>query len=112
MAEMPPRRPHHNFARALISDMYYWYISPGGQFMQTAKVFWSGRSQAIRLPKDFRFAGDTVRIRRHGNAVILEPVPQDWGWLEAIIGTVDEDFARAASEQPQDQDRRALDFFK
>ncbi len=38
---------------------------------ETAKVFWSGRSQAVRLPKGFRFDTDTVRIRRHGQAVIL-----------------------------------------
>lgn len=39
---------------------------------RTAKVFWSGRSQAVRLPKEFRFDGDEVRIRREGNRVILE----------------------------------------
>ena len=39
-----------------------------------AKLFWSGRSQAVRLPKEFRFEGDEVEIRREGDAVILEPV--------------------------------------
>lgn len=39
-----------------------------------AKVFWSGRSQAVRLPKDFRFEGKEVKIRKEGNAVILEPI--------------------------------------
>jgi len=39
-----------------------------------AKLFWNGRSQAVRLPKDFRFEGDEVSIRREGDAVILEPV--------------------------------------
>ena len=34
--------------------------------METAKVFWSGRSQAVRLPKTFRFESEEVRIRRHG----------------------------------------------
>ena len=38
-----------------------------------AKVFWSGRSQAVRLPKEFRFEGDAVRIRREDGKVILEP---------------------------------------
>jgi antitoxin VapB len=32
--------------------------------METAKIFWSGRSQAVRLPKEFRFDSDEVRIRR------------------------------------------------
>lgn len=39
-----------------------------------AKVFWSGRSQAVRLPKAFRFKGREVSIYRDGNAVVLEPI--------------------------------------
>ncbi len=77
--------------------------------MERAKIFWSGRSQAVRLPKDFRFEGDEVRIRRHGNAVILEPLADDWAWLDAIMGKLDEDFARAVDEQPEQQQRPALD---
>ena len=41
---------------------------------KTAKLFWSGRSQAVRLPKEFRMTGDEVRIRKQGAAVILECV--------------------------------------
>ena len=77
--------------------------------MTTAKLFWSGRSQAVRLPKDYRFRGKEVRIRRHGGAVILEPVPDDWSWLDAIAGKLDDDFVEAVNEQPQPQDRPALD---
>jgi len=77
--------------------------------MTTAKLFWSGRSQAVRLPKDYRFRGKEVRIRRHGSAVILEPVPDDWSWLDAIAGKLDDDFIEAVNEQPQPQDRPALD---
>jgi antitoxin VapB len=79
--------------------------------MATAKLFWSGRSQAVRLPKDFRFTGKSaeVRIRRHGNAVILEPLADDWSWLDAIAGQLDEDFVRAVEEQPHQQERPALD---
>lgn len=77
--------------------------------MDTAKIFWSGRSQAVRLPKDFRFDVRTVRIRRHGSAVILEPIPEDWAWLDAVTEQVDEDFAAAASEQPEQQERPDLD---
>ncbi len=80
--------------------------------METAKVFWSGRSQAVRLPKQFRFETSEVRIRRHGAAVILEPVARDWAWLEQVVGAVDEDFVAAANEQPKEQDRPALDYFK
>jgi antitoxin VapB len=80
--------------------------------MDTAKIFWSGRSQAVRLPKAFRFESDEVRIRRHGNAVILEPIAQDWAWLNELAGPVDDDFAKAATEEPGEQDRPQLDYFR
>jgi antitoxin VapB len=41
--------------------------------MRTAKLFKNGRSQAVRLPKEFRFEGDEVYVRRHGPSVILTP---------------------------------------
>ncbi len=44
---------------------------------KTAKLFLNGRSQAVRLPRDFRFEGDKVRIRRVGDGVLLEPVIPD-----------------------------------
>jgi antitoxin VapB len=77
--------------------------------METAKLFWSGRSQAVRLPKAFRFPGAEVRIRRRGAAVILEPVVEDWSWLDGVIGPVDADFAAATTERPAPQQRPALD---
>ena len=49
-----------------------------------AKLFWNGRSQAVRLPKEFRFEGDEVEIRREGNAVVLEPVAKR-GWPEGFF---------------------------
>ncbi|MGD0910503.1 MAG: AbrB/MazE/SpoVT family DNA-binding domain-containing protein [Terracidiphilus sp.] len=53
-----------------------------------AKLFWNGRSQAVRLPKEFRFEGDRVRVTRMGAGVLLEPVP------EKKKETVEEWFAR------------------
>ncbi len=79
--------------------------------METAKIFWSGRSQAVRLPKAFRFETAEVRIRRHGQAVILEPIATDWAWLDALVAPLDDDFAQAANERPDEQERPALDFF-
>ena len=49
----------------------------------TAKLFKNGRSQAVRLPKEFRFKGTEVKIRKEGNKVILEPAEtSEWpaGW--------------------------------
>ena len=76
--------------------------------MDNAKVFWSGRSQAVRLPKNFRFEGDEVRIRKHGNAVILEPIATDWAWLENL-DPLDADFIAATQEPLTEQARPALE---
>jgi antitoxin VapB len=81
--------------------------------MSTAKVFWSGRSQAVRLPKEFRVEGDKVRIRRQGRAIVLEPIPDDWAWLDKLVrdaaGCFDEDFIRAVEEDVPMQERPELD---
>ncbi|WP_028312236.1 antitoxin [Derxia gummosa] len=77
--------------------------------METAKLFWSGRSQAVRLPKEFRIEGSEVRIRRHGAAVILEPIANDWGWLDALGGPLDAAVVQAATEQPAAEERPGLD---
>jgi len=77
--------------------------------MDTAKIFWPGRSQAVRLPKNFRFEEQEVRIRRHGKAVILEPPAENRDWLDAISAALDQDFAQAAGEQPAQQERPGLD---
>ncbi|HEU5317034.1 MAG TPA: type II toxin-antitoxin system VapB family antitoxin [Chloroflexota bacterium] len=50
-----------------------------------AKLFMNGRSQAVRLPREFRFAGDRVRVRRVGRGVLLEPVEFDArAWFERL----------------------------
>lgn len=64
----------------------------------TAKLFMIGSSQAVRLPKDFHFEGSQVKIRREGNAVILEPISDNWEWLDALPDTVDDDFVANATE--------------
>ena len=76
--------------------------------VKTAKLFWNGRSQAVRLPKEFRFPGDEVHIRRSGAAVILEPACPEWAWLDAVQGTLTEDFL-ADRNQPVQQEREGLD---
>jgi antitoxin VapB len=77
--------------------------------MNRAKVFWSGRSQAVRLPKDFRFECEEVRIRRHGNGIILEPVQDDWNWLDAAVRELSPDYLAEGREQPAAQQRPELD---
>jgi len=45
---------------------------------KTAKLFTTGRSQAVRLPKEFRFEGSEVFIRQEGDRVVLSPKPESW----------------------------------
>ncbi|MDE0386200.1 MAG: type II toxin-antitoxin system VapB family antitoxin [Defluviicoccus sp.] len=76
---------------------------------KTAKLFWSGRSQAVRLPKEFRMDGAEVRIRRQGTAVILEPIPSDWAWLDTVAGAFSEDFFAEGRGEPVLAPREGLD---
>jgi antitoxin VapB len=80
--------------------------------MSIAKLFWTGRSQAVRLPKQFRFEGTEVHIRRQGNAVVLEPIAkdhsQDWAWLDEVAGKLGSDFMSDGREQPEMQERPEL----
>lgn len=53
--------------------------------METAKVFMSGGSQAVRLPKAYRFAGSEVGINRVGSVVVLVPKESRWqGMMESL----------------------------
>jgi antitoxin VapB len=86
--------------------------------MDKAKVFWSGRSQAVRLPKKYRFDTEEVTIRREGNMVVLEPKAASgedpWAWLDKMPGELDQDFVDALNEpDPPLQERPELHkFFK
>lgn len=76
--------------------------------MDVAKLFWSGRSQAVRLPKAYRMDVAEVRIRRQGTAIVLEPVADDWGWLDTL-GTLDADAVEATAEDIDWQERSELE---
>ena len=60
--------------------------------MQTAKIFINGRSQAIRLPKDFRFSGNDVFIKKFGKMVILLPKDDPWSTFVNSIDQFTDDF--------------------
>ena len=73
--------------------------------MQTAKLFQNGRSQAVRLPKEYQFSGDDVFIQRHGDAVLLIPHEKAWEvFLEGLNGFSD-DFMNEGRNQGLDQKR-------
>ena len=76
--------------------------------MQTARLFQNGRSQAVRLPKEFQFKGEEVLIQRHGEAVLLIPHEKAWEvFMEGLSG-FSEDFMRDGRDQGNDQERNSL----
>ena len=60
--------------------------------MQTAKIFINGRSQAVRLPKEFRFSGSDVFIKKIGKMVILLPKDDPWSSLVNSLDQFTDDF--------------------
>ena len=75
--------------------------------MDTAKLFQNGSSQAIRLPKEYRFQGTKVYIKRMGNAVLLIPEEGSWQSLLDSLALFSEDFM-AQREQPDTQRRESI----
>lgn len=73
--------------------------------MKTAKLFKNGESQAVRLPKEFRFDGDEVLIKRAGNAVVLLPKKKSWEALVDSLSQFSNDFM-TDREQPDSNERR------
>lgn len=60
--------------------------------METAKLFMNGRSQAVRLPKDYRFEGDEVCVAKINDLVILFPKNKGWDLMKNGIEHFSEDF--------------------
>lgn len=75
--------------------------------METAKLFRNGRSQAVRLPREFQLTGKEVYVRKVGRNVVLVPMDDPWGSLVDSLGQFSEDFL-ADREQPPLQTREAL----
>lgn len=75
--------------------------------MDTAKLFSSGRSQAVRLPKAYRFEGDEVIVKRFGNGVLLLPKADPWSVMEEALGEFEPGF-RLERSQPPPQEREGL----
>jgi antitoxin VapB len=72
-----------------------------------AKLFRNGRSQAVRLPKEFRFAGDKVRVRRVGEGVLLEPVVSDSAkWFAELDQFESQPLLEKGRKQPKAPKRR------
>ena len=74
--------------------------------MTFAKLFQNGRSQAVRLPREFRFPGERVRVSRLGSGVLLEPVVDDLAsWFAAMDRLNGGPFMPEGREQPRTPER-------
>jgi antitoxin VapB len=74
--------------------------------METAKLFQNGKSQAVRLPKEYRFQGDKVYIKRVGNAIVLLPYHDTWQTLFDSLEEFSSDFLTERI-QPETQQRES-----
>lgn len=75
--------------------------------MKIAKLFQNGQSQAVRLPKEFRFEGEEVYIKKVGKVTILFPVKNPWEPLFDSIDKFSDDFMDTR-EQPEQQTREDI----
>lgn len=73
--------------------------------MKTAKIFMSGNSQAVRIPKEFQLEGDEVEIQRRGNVLVLRPKKKSWAALIESLEKFTGDFMAKGRRQPPVQHR-------
>jgi antitoxin VapB len=75
--------------------------------MKIAKLFQNGQSQAVRLPKEFRFEGEEVFIKKVGKVTILLPIKNPWEPLLDSINKFSDDFMDSR-DQPEQQKREEI----
>lgn len=76
--------------------------------MNTAKIFKSGNSQAVRLPKEFQFDVSEVQIFRRGEEVVLKKRPRNLVRAFELLTELSDDFMENGREQPPAQEREAF----
>jgi len=75
--------------------------------MKAARLFKNGQSQAVRLPKEYRFKGDRVLVKRVGNALVLIPLKEPWTPLIESLSQFSKDFMESRG-QPNQKPREGL----
>jgi len=76
--------------------------------MKTAKLFMNGQSQAVRLPKEFRMAGNEVCIKKEGEVVMLLPKEKSWDTLFDSLKHFAKDFKIERDQPVEDQKREPM----
>lgn len=74
--------------------------------MKTAKIFRSGNSQAVRIPKEFQLKGDEVEIVKKGEVLVLRPKKRSWAALTGSLSKFTDDFMKQGRKQPAAQRRK------
>lgn len=73
--------------------------------MKTARIFRSGNSQAVRIPKEFQMQGDEVEIERKGEVLLLRPRKRSWDAFSESLDKFTDDFMKDGRDQPPIQKR-------
>ena len=76
--------------------------------METAKLFSNGQSQAVRLPKAYRFSGTEVYVKKIGNTVMLFPKEQEWETFLQGLDSFSDDFMKDGRITQTYQERESL----
>jgi antitoxin VapB len=76
--------------------------------MALTKVFRSGNSQAVRIPREFQFQSDEVEITRRGSEIVLRERPQDLSQAFELLTGLSPDFFKGGRRQPKAEKRRKL----
>jgi len=72
--------------------------------MEKARIFQNGRSQAVRLPKEYRFEGSEVYVKKMGDMVLLIPIESSWKVMESSTKYFTDDYMKERN-QPDIQNR-------
>ncbi len=76
--------------------------------MMMAKVFENGRSQAVRLPKEYQFSDEEVAVNKIGDVVMLMPKENKWSGFLNSLNLFSEDFMNDGREKAAEQEREVL----
>jgi antitoxin VapB len=73
---------------------------------KTTRLFFSGNSQAVRIPREFQLEGDEVEIQRKGNTLVLKPKKKSWSDFKDSLKKFTPDFMEKGRKQPAAQKRK------
>jgi antitoxin VapB len=97
-----------NTVKALDAIYILVYIASKGKYMQTARLFINGRSQAVRLPKECQFKGKDVYIQKIGEAVIIFPLDKEWETILHGLNNFSDDYFSEERDQGKNQEREKV----